>query len=110
MRIVFLDIDGVINRCDTYSSGAPWRHEDTGVLRIPVEPVCMVRLNRLIAETGAKVVISSSWRLFAKWEELAPALARYGLVGEVIGETPDLVNDPVWLDAWRTRRGCSISV
>jgi Swiss Army Knife RNA repair-like protein len=105
MRILFLDIDGVLNNPGTYCSGAPWRHEEGEQLRVPIEPSCMTRLNRLIAETGARVVISSSWRLFARWEDLGPALTRYGLVGEVIGETPDLVNDPVWLEAWRTREG-----
>ena len=105
MKVVFLDIDGVLNNSSTYSNDAPWRHEDGERLRVPVDPTCMTRLNRLLAETGAKVVISSSWRLFARYEDLGPALARYGLVGDVIGETPDLVNDPAWLEAWRTREG-----
>ncbi len=105
MKVVFLDIDGVLNHPGTYSEGAPWRREEVERLRVPVDPGCMARLNRLIVETGAKIVISSSWRLFARWEELGPALARYGLVADVIGETPDLVNDPVWLEAWRTRDG-----
>lgn len=65
----------------------------------------MSRLNRLIAETDAQIVISSSWRLFARWQDLGPALARYGLVGEVVGETPDLINDATWLEAWRRREG-----
>jgi hypothetical protein len=65
----------------------------------------MERLNRLIAETGAKIVISSSWRLFARWQDLGPALNRHGLVGDVIGETPDLVNNEVWLENWRVREG-----
>jgi hypothetical protein len=105
MRVVFLDIDGVLNNPGTYCSGAPWRREEGERLRVPIEPECMDRLNRLVAENDAKVVISSSWRLFAKWEELGPALERYGLVGEVIGETPDLVNDAEWLRAWREREG-----
>ena len=106
MRVVFLDIDGVLNNPGTYCSDAPWKQEPAdGPLRVPVEPSCMGRLNRLLRESGAKVVISSSWRLFARYEDLGPALVRYGLVGDVIGETPDLVNDPVWLDRWWTREG-----
>lgn len=105
MKVLFLDIDGVLNNPGTYCEDAPWRHEEGERLRVPVEPSCMARLNRLVAVTGAKIVISSSWRLFARWEELGPALTRYGLVADVIGETPDLVNDPVWLEAWRTREG-----
>ena len=101
MRVIFLDIDGVLNHCDT-RTGTP---SPTEPLPIPVEPECMARLNRLIAETKAKVVISSSWRLFCRWQDLGPALARHGLVAEVIGETPDLVNDEVWLANWHEREG-----
>lgn len=105
MRIIFLDIDGVLNTPGTSCDAVTWRPEPGELLRIPIEPACMTRLNRLVRESGAKIVISSSWRLFARFEDLAPALARYGLVGDVIGETPDLINDPVWLDRWRMREG-----
>ncbi len=105
-RVIFLDIDGVLNHPGTYGPDAPWKQEPKdGPLRVPVAPECMERLNRLVRESGANIVISSSWRLFARYQDLGPALARYGLVADVIGETPDLVNDPVWLDKWRTREG-----
>jgi hypothetical protein len=87
MRIIFLDIDGVLNHPGTYCEGAPWRREAGELLPVPVAPECMARLNRLVAETGARIVISSSWRLFARWQDLGPALVRHGLVGEVVGET-----------------------
>lgn len=101
MRVVFLDIDGVLNHNGTHSGLVT----DKEPLPLPIAPECMGRLNRLIAETGAKVVISSSWRLFAHWQDLGPALMRHGLVAEVIGETPDLVNDATWLEGWRLRTG-----
>jgi len=102
MRVVFLDIDGVLNHAATRSSADPTAAEP---LPIPIAPECMSRLNRLIAETGAKIVISSSWRLFARWQDLGPALVRHGLVADVIGETPDLPNDKVWLANWQLRKG-----
>lgn len=102
MKVVFLDIDGVLNHCDTRHNVSPTTTEP---LPIPIAPECMVRLNRLIAETGAKIVISSSWRLFARWQDLGPALVRHGLVGDVIGETPDLPNDKTWLANWEARKG-----
>jgi hypothetical protein len=114
VKLVFLDIDGVLNNPGTYGghNGVYRRDRDAvdpteraELLQVPIDPACMERLNRIIARTDARIVISSSWRLFARWQDLGPALARYGLVAEVIGETPDLVNDPVWLDAWRTREG-----
>jgi hypothetical protein len=106
MRVVFLDIDGVLNHCNTRSEISPTSAEP---LPIPIAPECMARLNRLIAETGAKIVISSSWRTFARWQDLGPALVRHGLCADVIGETPDLVNDEVWLANWHTRTGAAFT-
>lgn len=91
----------MLNHRGTYSGLVT----DEEPLPLPIAPECMERLNRLIADTGAKVVISSSWRLFAHWQDLGPALVRHGLVAEVIGETPDLVNDAAWLEGWRLRTG-----
>lgn len=102
MKIVFLDIDGVINRSRTNHHVVPTRNEP---LPIPVDPACVACLNRLIKETGAKIVISSSWRKYARWQDLGPALVRHGLVGEVIGETPDLPNNETWLANWQVRKG-----
>jgi len=102
MKVVFLDIDGVLNHSAVRHTALPTSEEP---LPIPIAPECMVRLNRLIAETGAKIVISSSWRKFARWQDLGPALVRHGLMAEVIGETPDLVNDTAWLERWHQREG-----
>jgi hypothetical protein len=102
MRVVFLDIDGVLNHCGTRDARTPTEEEP---IPIPIAPECMGRLNRLIAETAAKIVISSTWRKVAGWQDLGPALTRHGLVGDVVGETPDLVNDAPWLERWRTREG-----
>lgn len=101
MKIIFLDIDGVLNHCETRSGIC----SPTEPLPLPIAPECMARLNRLIADTGAKIVISSSWRKFARWQDLGPALMRHGLVGAVIGETPDLMKDVVWLERWPKRAG-----
>ena len=95
----------MLNHPGTYCEMAARPREAGEVLRVPIAPECMARLNRLVAETEARVVISSSWRMSARWQDLGPALARYGLIGEVIGETPDLINDAIWLEAWRVREG-----
>jgi hypothetical protein len=50
MKIIFLDIDGVLNNYDTLGEGLDW------------EPSLVEILNRIIKETEAKVVISSTWR------------------------------------------------
>lgn len=102
MNVIFLDIDGVLNHCDTRSDALVTPEEP---LPLPIAPECMTRLNSLVAETGAKIVVSSSWRLYVCWQDLSRALARKGLVAEVIGGTPDLVNDAIWLNNWRVRHG-----
>jgi len=57
--IIFLDIDGVLN------SGA-WFDENPGALGdFPVghlDPAAVARLERILTTTGARIVISSSWR------------------------------------------------
>jgi hypothetical protein len=45
MKILFLDVDGVLN-----IQGGPF------------EPACMTQLNRILLKTGAHVVVSSGWR------------------------------------------------
>jgi hypothetical protein len=103
MRIVFLDIDGVLNHFGTNWEDARWSPQPDGLLRVPIASECVMRLNRLTDETRARIVISSSWRRFARWQDLGPALARHGVTGEIVGETPDLVNDAAWRKMWRTR-------
>jgi hypothetical protein len=78
-----MDIDGVINTTST-----PFERGDETLLRVPVEEACVHALNDLVVRAGAKVVISSSWRMFAHWPHLGPALQRHGVVAEIIGETP----------------------
>jgi hypothetical protein len=49
--LIFLDIDGVLNR------HRPWPNGYIGI-----EPACAYRFNRLLKLTGAKIVVSSAWR------------------------------------------------
>lgn len=52
MRVIFLDIDGVLN-------GHDW-DEDAASNRI--RPECVAMLNRIVSATGAQIVLSSAWR------------------------------------------------
>jgi hypothetical protein len=85
-KIVFLDIDGVLNHRDWFAELAR-----TGKLSIEsVDPECVKRLSRLCEITGSKVVISSSWRSIMSLDRVSSFLARYGFTGEIIGATPEL--------------------
>jgi hypothetical protein len=94
MKIIFLDIDGILNCEDAYRAGhcqyVEWIWEDGR--KDHYQRFCSWSkelLNRLIKETGAKIVISSTWRLsgidFMKkvWE-------LEEMEGEIIGITPSM--------------------
>jgi len=90
MKILFLDIDGVLN------SHAFWkrlRAEKKLIQDHKLDPLAIERLNRLTDETGAKLVVSSTWRLPYVWNKqlgmLVTRLQQAGITGEIIGMTPD---------------------
>lgn len=107
MRCVFLDIDGVLNRL-AYIHAAQATRRLTCVDRpeLEIDPVTVAHLNRLLATTGARVVVSSSWRQRLTRLELVAALTARGFRGAVIGTTPRL-----YLDAAgrKLRRGDEIA-
>ena len=79
MKIVFLDIDGVLN---VYPQG----YDDFGAI---FHQHFMDNLKRIIDETGAKIVISSSWR-HDGLERMQEMWKHRKLSGEVIDVTPGL--------------------
>ncbi len=52
MKILFLDIDGVLNGHE-YVEEAQCSQ---------IKPECVKHLNRILSETGCKIVLSSAWR------------------------------------------------
>ncbi len=103
MNVIFLDIDGVLNS-EAMLRKLDTKHRELGHhercecyrLERQIDPEAVVRLNRLIEATNAKIVVSSSWRLLMDPPELHRVLVGHGLVGEIIGETPDGPNDPAF--------------
>jgi|ERR1035437_8087458 hypothetical protein len=73
MKVIFLDVDGVL--CLDGSN---------------MDPVAMTCLKDILTKTGAKIVMSSTWRLFDNLSKaLVDALANVG-IDEPIGKTPYL--------------------
>lgn len=97
MRVVFLDIDGVLNRigfvpADDVPDGlAGW-----------IEPELGARLTALVRDTGAVVVMSSSWREDHTLAELRAELALAGVDVPLIDLTPVRFGEPRWTEiaAW----------
>lgn len=89
MRVIFLDIDGVLN-CQTFYTNRP--KEGTYVQ----QSICTERvswLNELCKEMDIKVVISSSWRLGRTVEEMREIFSEIGGTFEIIDSTPNLRGD-----------------
>jgi hypothetical protein len=83
MRIIFLDFDGVLNAdmAEPDESRELWTASW-------LDAAMVGRLARLVERTGARIVISSSWRQRRSQEELRALLAARGYVGDVFDITP----------------------
>ena len=88
MKILFLDIDGVICsiRSATAFGGYPWgvNPEDMRLF----DPVAIALLKKLCNETGCKIVLASTWRMTIGHAEIAKILEL-----PIIDSTPYLLNN-----------------
>jgi HAD domain in Swiss Army Knife RNA repair proteins len=95
MRVLFLDIDGVLNRTG-------FQPQDSGELRSWIEPELAARLTDVLKRAGAAVVMSSDWRLNRERDALAEELHAAGVEGFLRDVTPHLPGQPRWreIEAW----------
>jgi hypothetical protein len=118
VKILFLDIDGVLNSTEfiglkaTHKGyGKPltrWErqliskaleHWEAPNVEIPkarrmiqndirqLDRAAIERLNEIIRQTGAKIVVSSTWRMWYRAPGLQLILSSFGLQGDVIDRT-----------------------
>lgn len=80
-RVVFLDIDGVLN---TIFSWGKRPHAAA------LEPERVARINALCAATGAVIVVTSTWRLVFDMDGLRQLLTGAGLTAPIVDVTPCL--------------------
>ncbi len=86
MNILFLDIDGVLNSTQWYNSDSCIALGKS--VKRYFDPVCVGNLNRIVAETQCRVIISSSWRLLKELQELQNIFYVVGFKGKIYGKTP----------------------
>jgi hypothetical protein len=106
MKVIFLDMDGVLNshafmtsraktkEWDAVPGGGPFKRTEPSHWTPMIDPAAVRRFNTLLKETAAKIVISSSWRHAHphKTGRMQKILDLAGMVGgEVIDETPIMV-------------------
>lgn len=70
MKVLFLDVDGVLNHEAVYLEGGTHPRLDAA---------CLARLKRVLEITGAVIVLSSSWRFYIADRHLAPAFDWAGI-------------------------------
>lgn len=85
MKVLFLDIDGVLNSAEFMLNKRhirrPTPHE--------IDAVTVPRLNSVIARTGAKICVSSTWRIGRDAMLLEEILRSHGVRCDVVGTTPE---------------------
>ena len=95
MKLLFLDIDGVLNwGGTTHMLGVGHPHNNAGQGCIGLCPERIARLNKIFAaHPDVKVVISSTWRhswiygVYESFDELKELLKKHGITQEIVGRT-----------------------
>ena len=67
MKVIFLDIDGILNTSQTFID-IHNEYIKTGIKRIEIDLDKLKLLKEIVNQTGAVIVLSSTWRLFGKME------------------------------------------
>ena len=102
MKIIFLDIDGVLNHQGM--TDEDWTKY--GTCGGSIDPQSVKVLNDFTDETGAKIVVSSTWRLDGL-DRVRKALEEAGVMAGIIDITPRFTHPgyvrgneiKCWLDA-----------
>jgi len=89
IRVIFLDIDGVLNHTIWWRNQEKNNPNEDEYPYCHIDPSSVKLLNKLIATTNAKVVISSVWKSRGV-EQLQKILDARGFIGEIIDITPSI--------------------
>ncbi|OJJ15443.1 hypothetical protein BKI52_39195 [marine bacterium AO1-C] len=108
MKVIFLDIDGVLNHTLWFQSEERKLVLEDNSRAKWFDPKAVALLNELTDTTEAKIVISSSWREGYPLEELTEILRLQGVTGEIIDQTPSLTFKQITPAPYIVPRGCEI--
>ena len=61
MKVIFLDVDGVLNTSKTFIERKE-KHDKTGIWDLEIDEFRVEYLKQIIDATDAKVVLSSAWK------------------------------------------------
>lgn len=88
MKIIFLDFDGTMDTARYELILRITGQPSIDAYGTVFDPECVWNLKQIIDKTGAKIVVSSSWKSILSFEELLDMWGKRGLPGEVIDTTP----------------------
>lgn len=89
MNVIFLDIDGVLNTRRHLRSQANERDKKRWC------PISSKAIAAMCRRSGARIVVSSTWRYEYDWYELMKIFERNGIPANyVIGKTPYIYSPP----------------
>jgi hypothetical protein len=104
MKVIFLDNDGVI--CLGMNHGSRFKKQKRSVAEtvadgdLPIEArfdnfdgKAIKVLNTILLETGAEIIVSSDWRLWATLDELGQYYESQGIIKRPIGFTDSLKDE-----------------
>ena len=80
-KFIFMDVDGVLNNLATLRA----TQECFGL-----DPKCLLLLKDIVDKTGAKIVLSSTWRCFRDGKVALRRALRINGIPDIIGCTDDL--------------------
>lgn len=93
MKIIFLDVDGVLNSVNNLIKVYNKTGKSHSGYNYPFDETCIELLRKLVLNTSAKIVITSTWRKNDKGlSVLLLKLKEYGLDKYILGYTPILGN------------------
>ena len=112
MKIIFLDIDGVMNSTESMMDNY---HNGVRMYNDAPDPKSIAALNKIIDSTDALIVITSTWRKLHNILSLGYIFHLSGLKGDpILGATPVIHNHirgdeiQAWIDNYFTAHGPSI--
>jgi hypothetical protein len=131
MKLIFLDHDGVIalsnnwggrtKKFAKYRSANPDTSKD--IKDAPVsfrfddfDKKAIKILNKILEETGAEIVVSSDWKLYATLEELGDYYEEQGIIKKPIALTDNLKDctvhgdDFIWSTMWDSEQMRTIEI
>jgi hypothetical protein len=98
MKIIFLDIDNVLNS-DVYTESEMYKQATAGMSdakimlvahHLHLDPDALKLINDLVNRSGAEVVLSSTWRTKYSPAEVTKMMQGRGATFTVTASTPDL--------------------